>query len=64
MKKEELTKEQVKSLVDQYGPKWCFKQNILNEGYRIGFTKPTLESRKIYRRKKNKLARMARKKNR
>lgn len=61
MNREELTKEQIDELVKQHGPKWCFRQGITNERT-IGFTKPTLEKRRMERRMKNKNARKARKK--
>ena len=41
-------------------PKVLFKRGLLPEGYRQGYTKQTLEKRKTERRKKNKLARKAR----
>lgn len=48
------------------GPKRKFQLGLLNtpNQWRIGYTKPTLEKRKEKRRKKNKMARMARKTNR
>ena len=49
----------------KHGPKQLFKMNMFNDkgGWRAGYTKPTLEARKTERRKKNKLARKARKLN-
>lgn len=49
------------------GPKKCYTMGLLDQdrqGWREGFTKPTLMSRKIQRRKNNKLSKKDRRKQR
>lgn len=60
-----LTQREIKGLINM-GPQKLFKLGLTEDvqGWRSGYTKPTLASRKKERRAKNKLARKARKVNR
>jgi hypothetical protein len=66
MSAEEVRKEQeriFKYYLESMGPKYCHRKKMsVDEGWRIGYTKPTLEKRTEERRKKNKIARKMRKK--
>jgi hypothetical protein len=62
---EKIIKEQKRIFqyyLETMGPKFCHRKKLNeDEGWRIGFTKPTIEKRREERRKKNKLVRKARK---
>lgn len=56
----DLDETQLVALV-QMGPKFAANHNFLDgEGWRAGYTKPSLEERRLRNRKKNKAARKAR----
>lgn len=61
-----IEESQAEDYLKQHGPKRLMKMGLLEDkfSWRAGFTKPTIESRKAKNRKKNKLARKARRANR
>jgi len=61
--KKEFTDEAVKEYLLRFNRKEKFKKGLLINGYKPGYTKPTLESRKQIRRKKNKQSRKSRRLN-
>jgi len=62
--KDKFSEEALKDYFLNLNKKEKYKKGLLNEGYRPGFTKPTIESRKKDRRKKNKQSRLSRRSNR
>lgn len=49
---ETLSDEQLAATAHM-GPKWCFRNNLFDgEGWRAGYTKPTIQARKNKRRNK------------
>jgi len=64
-KTDEVTRQDVADTFrHKAGPKRLFKAGLLPEGYRQGYTKQTLEKRKMERRKKTKAAKKARRQQR
>lgn len=61
-----ISEEEAEKYIMTWGPKALKRTGILDAGssWREGYTKPTMEKRKSQRRKKNKMARKARKANR
>lgn len=55
MNNHNISRSQAEDIILKAGPKKLYKAGMLNtEGWKVGFTKPSLEKRKKQRRKKNK----------
>lgn len=61
-----ISEEEAEEYVMSFGPKKLKRMGVLeaDKGWRDGYTKQTIEKRKETRRKKNKMARKARRANR
>jgi len=62
--KKKFSDEAIKEYFSNLPRKQKFRKGLLAEGYKSGFTKPTLEARKQDRRKKNKQSKISRRTNR
>jgi len=56
--------QKIKEWVNNLSRKEKFKHGLMSEGYKAGYTKPTIDQKKSKNRKKNKQSKQSRKRNR